>query len=119
MAKPSKLGESDFVLRTMDILLDAEHRKLETIDPKKIKEIVEDLATIKDEAAAAEVLKDTQRQEYNNLMAEIKNNIGVLESFRADIPDEIRLDIENIERKKREDERKALEEEEEVVLEPE
>ena len=119
MVKTKKRGESDFVLRTMDILLDAEHRKLETIDPKKIKEIVENLATIEDEANASDKLKDMQRQEYKKVADKFKQYMDFLAMLDMDIVDDVRIDIENVARKKRAAETKALEDLEEPGLEPE
>jgi len=121
MAKSSKVGESDFVLRTTDILASSEHRRLEVIDQKKIKEIIENLEVLSDEAVAMEGLKDAQRQEYNVLLSEIKNCIGVLSNNISidNVADEILMDIKNMERKKHSAESKSLDDEKEALPEPE
>lgn len=87
---------SEFSQRTTDILIDAKHRKLENIDLKEIKQIISNCDSIEEEQKMFSKLRQDQEQEYNEILSFVTENSNFIQNLaELNIPDEMRLYIEN------------------------
>lgn len=93
-------NSDDFMMRVMDILADAGQRQLQKIEPKKIKEIVSKLDVVKDEQRAALDLRKSQKEQYEAVYEEISSYIATMSRGELlELPEDVKLEIENVERK--------------------
>lgn len=94
---------SEFSQRTTDILIDAKHRKLENVDLKEIKQIISNCSSIEEEQEIFSKLRQEQEQDYAEILSFIADNINFIQNIASlDIPDEMRLYMENKLRQKQE-----------------
>lgn len=99
MAKIEEGGD-DFMMRVMGMLAETGQRQLQKIDPKKIKEMVSELQTLKDEQSDAQNLQVSQEAEYNEEWKKIVSYLDTISSAELiELPQDIKLEIENVDRK--------------------
>ena len=102
-----KTGRDDFMLRAMDVIADAEHRQLRKTDPKQIKDIASKLDAVVDERNAAADLRKSQEGQYEALYSAITAYLDTIsKSALQELPEEVRREMENVERKIRKEREK-------------
>lgn len=113
-------GKDDFMLRAMDAVSDAQHRQMEKFDPKKLRQVVAKLKAVKEERRAAIALRQAQKEQYEVVFEEVKSHLAAIsKDAMLDMPDNIRILLENTERKLRKSREEALRQAEEEQYLPE